>query len=328
MSRKAGYTIPDLIGLAALTMDAANDTDCYFRVVADDGSGKPAFYLWRKATNTWMLLPISDNAIGDRTISSNISSLSDTGKLTILLSSLATQIQAITGKSDWKTAPSNSLETISNSYDKSNKTTFYSRWSDCEKNLYQAGEWLMGQGAYYTQSAVQNHPGIISINATNLNSWSSLNTEFAYTSLDSYSTTFIFKSPPSPPDGTDNYEFNIGFCENPAYTWLGTDAIVLKGSIGASNGTLKWTLVTRIDSTNVVTAINSNCTANTWYTVNLNVTPSLITIIINGAITTVSGLSLPTKALKLFINIMKTLGSTVTETLLVDAIGITGTITR
>lgn len=56
---------------------------------------------------------VTDAKIGDRTINQTTAP-NNTGKLTALLSGIANMIKAITGKSDWKTAPVKSLEALNN----------------------------------------------------------------------------------------------------------------------------------------------------------------------------------------------------------------------
>jgi|GEM_PF-6117371 len=55
---------------------------------------------------------ISDNKIGDRTLTDSTAPTGNTGKLTVLMGFLAYMIKSITGKADWKTAPITNLEAL------------------------------------------------------------------------------------------------------------------------------------------------------------------------------------------------------------------------
>jgi hypothetical protein len=55
-------------------------------------------------------LPVSDNMIGDRTVSDSATPTGDTGKTTTLFGWLANMIKQITGKANWRTAPAITLE--------------------------------------------------------------------------------------------------------------------------------------------------------------------------------------------------------------------------
>lgn len=207
-------------------------------------------------------------------------------------------------------------------YVKQQRITNYSQWSDFEKNLYLAGEWLQGQGSYYTESGTADHPGIISLNCTNASSWSSVNTEKSFVLSSPYTAYFIFKSP-SWPNGTDNYEVNCGYCENPGFQILGSEAVALRIKVEGSS--LAWYFYQRWSQE--IKIPNISCTPNTWYTVVLKSTEISFSITINNILCDIPNISPPTAPLRLFINIYKLSGSA-TSSLFLDAVGINGILSR
>jgi hypothetical protein len=217
----------------------------------------------------------------------------------------------------------------SNRYVQNQKILNYSQWSDLEKNIYQSGEWLMGQGAYYTTDSSAHHPGMISLNVTNVSSWSSLNTEKSYVLSVGFTAYFIFQTPGWIPTGTDTYEINCGYCDNPGQQALGLDVIALRIKFDSQTSNLGWYIVTR--KSGILSEIkipNISCTINTWYTIAFTTSNANTSIIINGVTAAIPSTTPPTVPLRLFLNVFKTLGSTSTVTFYADAIGINGILSR
>ncbi|MGL4375333.1 MAG: hypothetical protein ACRCT1_02785 [Microcoleaceae cyanobacterium] len=450
MPKKAGYTVSDLASLSAIVMDAVNDEDCYFRIVRND-EGKPAIYFWRKDTNSWVPLEATDKAIGNRTINDSLPPLSDTATLSDLLSYLAAQIKAITGKESWRSLPVITLEnvagknspafagtpsvptaaigtkttqianclfvvneisalvntapatldtlnelatalgndanfstTVANNlalkaplispnfttpalgtpssgictnltglplttgvtgilpianggtgsstqkFAENEQTINYARWSDFEKGIYQAGEWLKGQGNYYGINGEINHPGILSLNVQNQDNWSSINTERSYSLSNVFKAFFIFKTPSWLPTATEQYELNFGFVDNPGYSDLGINSAVIKIKLDSNSNTLKWYFFIRIAGSppDFEEAIsNISCSLNTWYTIKLEVDGTIKAFIDNVACN-ISTKSPPLSAISLSASIYKKLGSINSASLNLDAIGINGILAR
>jgi hypothetical protein len=207
---------------------------------------------------------------------------------------------------------------------------YYERYSDFEKSIYQAGEWLTpgntgtGAGVNY-DGTEQSHPGILSLTTgTDTTGWASVSTDKCYVfGAESYETEFIFKTPASLPDGTETYTITMGFNENNGQA-TGLDAATLQ--IHWDGAAAAWRLQTRKDGTESTTTATGAPTlaGGTWYRGNVivNAAANLVTYYINGTSVGTLATNIPQAgdSVRACINIVKSAGTTA-RILLLDAMG-------